>query len=583
MENSRYKKYIFRVFLIFVLVLSTVTCVYALQNYQVNNSNTIMQNRQLNFSGNKYISNDDQGVPGNQSIAQDEANSDSDSEMQTNKGNGNKDMKSQNGGGRSGNNNQNNQSEQNRNNQNYSDNNQRGNNKNRKPGQFGGNMQRGGGEDTKYVPALSIYGGIFLALSCLAYYLFRRKRIEISLKDEKCLVFTILAVGFLLRVAAATLMQGFSGDITLFRNWAESAASSFSNFYASARQADYPPLYIYILGLIGKIASLSSVNPYYTLILKMPSIIADVITSYSIYKLGKKYLSSSISILLGAFYAFNPAVFIDSTFWGQVDSFFTLLIVVALYLLSEKKYKLSSGMFAAAILMKPQGIIFLPILFFELVRQKKVKNFVYAAISAFITAIIIIIPFSLNTQNPLWIINLYTNTILEYPYASMNAFNLFGLIGGNYKDYNTELFLISYHTLGMIFIVLTTLIGWFIYIKGNNRRYVSAVALLQIAGVFTFSVGMHERYLFPAEALAILALIYLKDRRFFLLAIGFSITNYANISTVLFRTNTSIFNNCLEITSIINILLVAYLLKVLLDNAVKKFSLRFDKEESEAL
>lgn len=583
MENSRYKKYIFRVFLIFVLILSTVTCVYALQNYRVDNSNTTMQNRQLNFGGNKPISNNDQSVPGNQSIAQDEANTDSDNEIQTNKGNENKDMKSQNGGGRSGDNTQNNQSEQNRNNQGYSDNNQRGNNKNRQPEQFGGNMQGGGGEDAKYVPALSIYGGIFLALSCLAYYLFRRKKIEVNLKEEKFLVFTLLAVGCLLRIAASTLMQGFSGDIALFRNWAESAASSFSNFYASARQADYPPLYIYVLGLIGKIASLSSVNPYYTLILKMPSIIADVITSYFIYKLGKKYLSSSISILLGAFYAFNPAVFIDSTFWGQVDSFFTLLVVIALYLLSEKKYTLSSGMFAVAILMKPQGIIFLPILFFELVRQKKVKNFVYAAISAFITAIIIIIPFSLNTQSPLWIINLYTNTISEYQYASMNAFNLFGLIGGNYKDYNTELFLISYHTLGMIFIILTTLIGWFIYIKGNDRRYVSAVALLQIAGVFTFSVGMHERYLFPAEALAILALIYLKDRRFFLLAIGFSITNYINISTVLFRTNTSIFNNCLEITSIINILLVAYLLKVLLDNAVKKFSLRFDKEESEAL
>ncbi|OOM77974.1 glycosyltransferase 87 family protein [Clostridium sp. BL-8] len=579
MENRRYKKYILRVILIFVLGLSIVTCVYALQNYKINNSNEIMQNSQVNFGGNNSISRDDKSKSGDKTITSDRANTDSSNKMQDNQENGSKDMEIPRVG-RSG---DNNQSQQNRNNQGDFNNNQRENNGNGQLAQFRGNMQRGGGENFKYVLELNIYGGIFLMVSCLGYYLFRRKRIEINLKDEKFLIFTVLSVGFLLRVAAATLMQGFSGDIALFRDWAQSAANSFSNFYSSARQADYPPLYIYILGLIGKIASLSTVNPYYTLILKMPSIIADIITSYFIYKLGKKYLSVYISILLGAFYIFNPAVFIDSTFWGQVDSFFTLLIVIALYLLSEKKYILSSGMFAAAILMKPQGIIFLPILFFELVRQRTIKNFVYSAISAFITALIIIIPFSLNSQNPLWIINLYTKTISEYPYASINAFNFFGLIGGNYKDYNTELFSISYHTLGMIFIVLTTLIGWFIYIKGNDRKYVSAIALLQISGVFTFSVGMHERYLFPAEAIAILALIYLKDRRFFLLAIGFSITNYINISTVLFRNNTTIFNNCLEVTSILNMFLVAYLLKVLFDNAIKKFSLRFEKEESEAL
>jgi len=122
----------------------------------------------------------------------------------------------------------------------------------------------------------------------------------------------------------------------------------------------------------------------------------------------------------------------------------------------------------------------------------------------------------------------------------------------------------------MIFIVVTTLIGWFVYIKGNNRKYVSAIALLQIAGVFTFSVGMHERYLFPAVVLAVLAFIYLKDRRFFILAIGFSITSYINISSVLFTSNSSMFNILLMITSFFNVVLVVYLVKILFESAIKK-------------
>lgn len=134
-----------------------------------------------------------------------------------------------------------------------------------------------------------------------------------------------------------------------------------------------------------------------------------------------------------------------------------------------------------------------------------------------------------------------------------------------------------------MFIILTTLIGWIIYIKGNDRKYISAISLLQIAGVFTFSVGMHERYLFPAVALSILAFIYSKDRRFFIMAIGFSITSYINISTVFFKTNTSIFEILLKVTSLFNVILVLYLVKVIIDNTVKKFSLKIDNKESELL
>jgi len=407
--------------------------------------------------------------------------------------------------------------------------------------------------------------------------LFRFKKIEVNFADEKFLIFTLLAVGLFLRVAASTLMDGHN-DVNLFENWASVAANGLSQFYSNARQADYPPLYMYILALIGKFATLPAFNSYYVLMLKIPSIIADIVTSYFIYKLGRKHFSSVISIFISAFYIFNPAIFIDSVFWGQVDSFFTLLIVFAVFLLSEKKIAFASTMFAIAVLMKPQGIIFLPILFFVLVRERKLKNFIYAAVSAMVTALIIIIPFSLNQQSPLWIFKLYSNTISEYPYASVNAFNFFSLIGANYKNNTTTLFIFNYHTWGMIFIVAITLFSWFTYIKSNNRAFVPAIALLQIAGVFTFSAGMHERYLFPAVALAILAFIYLKDRRFIILAIGFSLTNYINISTVLFNQNSSNFNILLMITSFLNVLLVGYLVKVLFDSAVKKNSELIKKE-----
>ena len=534
MEKFNLKKYLFKISLIIILLISSFLCMYSLSNYKSNN--TITQNHQFKEGGNKP-NHDLNNIPNNEKLPE---NSPSSNEtVQSNQNGG---MSIQSG--------------------------------NKQPEQNGNmvvpnrGMQR---ENTnnKYLPALTSYSVIFLILCIGSYCLFRRKNIKINLDDEKILIVTLLAVGLFLRIASSTLMDGHN-DINLFKNWASTAANGISQFYSSAKSADYPPFYIYFLALIGKLASISTLNSYFVLMLKIPSIIADIVTSYFIYRIGKKHLSSKMSILLATFYIFNPAIFIDSTFWGQVDSIFTLLIVIAIFLLSENKIVASSAVFATAILMKPQGIIFLPILFFELVRQKTIKNFIYAGISAIITALIIIIPFSLNQQSPLWIINLYTKTISEYPYASVNAFNFFGLIGGNFKDYNNELFIINYHTIGMIFIVVTTLIGWFVYIKGNNRKYVSAIALLQIAGVFTFSVGMHERYLFPAVVLAVLAFIYLKDRRFFILAVGFSITSYINISSVLFASNSSMFNILLMITSFFNIVLVVYLVKILFESAIKK-------------
>lgn len=423
-------------------------------------------------------------------------------------------------------------------------------------------------------PLLIVYGIIFLAIFIGVYYFIKYKKLRIEPKNEKILIATLLIVGLLLRIILGTLMQGYQGDINLFKNWAISAANGLSQFYSSSKSSDYPPLYIYILFIVGKIASIGSISKYYILLLKLPSILADIVTSYFIYKIAKKHVSSEISILLSAFYIFNPAVFINSTLWGQVDSFFTLIIVVAVFLLSEKKIGFASGLFTAAVLMKPQGIIFFPVLFFELVRQKKLKNFVKAAVIVFLVSMIIILPFSGN-KNLLWIFNLYSTTVSEYPYASMNAFNFFSLIGANHVKDSLTLFIFSYHSWGMIFIIMTTLFSWYVYIKGKNSIIAPIAALIQISGVFTFSVGMHERYLFPAVALAILSFIYLKDKRILWLFLGFSITVYLNTHMVLFESlkgniNGISYNPMLMAVSFLNIALFSYLIKIALDIAKRK-------------
>ncbi|MFC7441847.1 hypothetical protein [Laceyella putida] len=83
------------------------------------------------------------------------------------------------------------------------------------------------------------------------------------------------------------------------------------------------------------------------------------------------------------------------------------------------------------------------------------NTFLATAVTGLGTALVIVLPFSFG-QEPLWTFKLFSGTIGEYPYASVNAFNFYSLLGANYAADSATLFVFSYHTWGMIFIVMIT-------------------------------------------------------------------------------------------------------------------------------
>lgn len=434
-------------------------------------------------------------------------------------------------------------------------------------GRFGGSPMMGGSSiSSQYATPLAVYSVLFFAAAAAALYLTRRNRsmLQIQESEKRIWVWALVGTGLFLRIAAAPWLQGHM-DLNLFKSWATTAAKSLTDFYQNS-SSDYPPFYVYILYAIGKLASIPAVNPYYSMLLKLPSIAADAATAYLLYCAARKFLSFETSLLVAAIYIGNPAVFINSTFWGQVDSFFTLFVVAAFMLLYNKNTGWASMLLTAAVLMKPQGIIYLPVLFFELVRMRQVKPWLIAAGSAILTALIVAVPFSIG-QDPSWLLKLYTGTVNEYPYASVNAYNLFALLGANYTKDTVTLLLFDYHTWGMAFIVIVTLFSWWMYAKHGNVRFAAAAALIQIAGVFTFSTSMHERYLFPAAALALLAFTYLQDRRLLWLSVGFSLTIFVNTYDILYSSarGGSSYGAALIVTSLLNILWCGWLAKIAWD------------------
>jgi dolichyl-phosphate-mannose-protein mannosyltransferase len=415
---------------------------------------------------------------------------------------------------------------------------------------------------------------LLLFALCMLAIKYKDKLKKYIHKKEIFTLFFLIICALIVKIIFAATNAGYQTDIGCFEAWAAIASKNgLAHFYTSTSFVDYPPAYIYILYLIGKIQTLFNIsgNSVNMLILiKLPSIIADIICSMMIFKVANKRTDSITAIVICALYTFNPAVIFNSSVWGQVDGFFTLFIVLMVLFIMDEKLILASFIFIIAVLIKPQALIFTPLLIYAFISKKNLKIFVYSIIVSIASFIILILPFSLN-QKFYWIFVKYFSTLSSYPYGSLNAFNLFSLLGGNWVSDNNTFLLLPFKYWGSIFIVLIVAFSLFVYLKSKHSWKSTYIAFFIISAVFVLTSKMHERYMFPAIILALLWYIYSLNKKALYLFVGFSITEFINVAYVyigaqkgnLYISNT---DPVLIFISLINVLLVIYVIKIGFDN-----------------
>ncbi len=192
-------------------------------------------------------------------------------------------------------------------------------------------------------------------------------------KKQILLIIGAILGAFVLRFLLIHL-PGYERDIFWFKEWCFGTLNyGVTGIYANL-WSDYPPGYFYILKLLGlvyKIFYPTLVEGTYFLqfLLKLPAILADLGTAVLIFFLLRKRLKFSIAYLIMLAYAFNPAIFINSAWWGQVDSVMVFVLLLSVSLLLKKKIRWSDVLLALACLIKLQAIIFIPLIVFITWRQ----------------------------------------------------------------------------------------------------------------------------------------------------------------------------------------------------------------------
>lgn len=358
-------------------------------------------------------------------------------------------------------------------------------------------------------------------------------------------IIILIAIAFICRIIFSFLFRNFKSDMGLFINWTECLYELGPQKLYINSSCDYPPGYMYVLWALSYVIEwLKSIGADYSLTvltLKFPAMITDIATSLLIYKIAKKKQTQKKAVFLMSIYLFNPAVILNSSVWGQVDSILAFMVLLTIYLVYKKKMCWSYLTFCLGFLMKPQIIFIAPIVFLGIISNVFIRNFsvkkllknLACGLGSVLISLILCLPFDLFN-----VIVQYKDTMTSFPYATFNAYNFWAMLGLNEKSQETEwLFGAPVYMWGYFFVVVICLlilyIWFFVYKRKKewNNSYFYLAALL-IVGVFAFLVRMHERYMFPAMALmlAFCAIDY-SVRNILLYAIITAI-HYINVVTI---------------------------------------------------
>lgn len=362
-------------------------------------------------------------------------------------------------------------------------------------------------------------------------------------KNKKQLfgVIALFATAFAIRAVCACLFVGFKADFDCFYCWALRIFEiGPTEFYADDYFSDYPPGYLYVLYPIGAMIKLSGckyLSAFCLFVVKLPAMICDILVGALVYRYALKR-NCKAAIIPAFLWLFDPAVIHNSAVWGQVDSVFTLAVTVMCILLSEKKTIPAYFAFAAGILIKPQTLIFTPLVLlgiYENVFRGGVKKAVFlknllgglTAVAAMFAAMM---PFGVGK-----VIKLYIKTMGSYPYASVNAYNFWSMIGRNWTPQDDIFFgAVTYKMIGSAVIPLICVFAAVIFIKNidDSDRYWITGAFIIIT-MFLFSVRMHERYIFPVMIFLLMAYIENKEKDTLMQFIVFSLLIFLNAWHVL--------------------------------------------------
>lgn len=351
-----------------------------------------------------------------------------------------------------------------------------------------------------------------------------KKQISLLRSNQYFWIFVfILFFAFVLRVILSNVIHGHPTDINNFKAWAiHVARHDFREFYKSVDPVkgvwcDYPPLYILVLWLIAKFYAIFDPafahwnKAGFTLLVKMPSILADLGCMTFLVVILRKYIPLSLAMFAALVFALHPAAIYESAMWGQVDSITLFFQFFAMWLMLKQQEGAALVVTTLNILVKPQGLILMPFILFLTLWRKRWLQLIHGLLVSILVTFLLTLVFVPIQQIVPWLINQYSSQANLYPYSSIQAFNLWSLTGMWQSDVSRGIFgigagnpsfLWQHKTWGLLLFSLAY-VGALFYFWKQYPKYKDTegvliwhTSTLIMIAFFLLPTRMHERYLF---------------------------------------------------------------------------------------
>ena len=309
-----------------------------------------------------------------------------------------------------------------------------------------------------------------------------------------------------LAVAAAGLalrlyyFDAASGDYNSFLSvWIEEMRSLPGVEPIVKSIGDYNMPYLYFLFFVSR----GQMNDLYAI--KLLSVVFDFVlaagASAIIYKCKKNDFYSLICFTAALFV---PTIFLNSAYWGQCDSIYAALSVLALCFAFYKKTIASMVFFALAFSFKIQTVFILPIVLILVLRHKiKLRDLLFFPA----TFIATLVPAMLCGRSFYDTFSIYVKQTESYPALTLNCPTFWALFPDN-----------DFETFGTaaLFLAGAVCLVFLIYLY-KNRGKLNDTLIFDAAFIFVlimpyFLPRMHERYFYLAEIFSVIYALIHKNR-----------------------------------------------------------------------
>ena len=348
-------------------------------------------------------------------------------------------------------------------------------------------------------------------------------RHQVQTQPERRLLGCILGLSLAIQLLVAPY-QGYIFNLASYLGWGTAFVVHPLTVY-SLTGANYPPLTIYIFAVvellyqvIGHLLGFSSAQLAFPLpntfaalwlVAKLPIIAANVGSSWLIYRLARLATSARWALLAALAYAIAPSMVLDGAIWGQTDGMPIFFILLAIVAIQSRRSVWAGVLLGLAVMIKPQPVIFVPILLLYILLTLGRRQFVKASLAVLITILVICSPFLLPPH--IEMLDFYHNVVSHFSLVTEYAFNLWFLIAPTLNSQTPVIGSLTANSIGVIlFAPIYTLALVLVWHRRSLAAVYMALALAAV-GFFDLTTLQRERYLFQALAFLLLAAVYYRS------------------------------------------------------------------------